>query len=100
VLASLSAPQDSHVAALLVLHSLHSHAGGAALIALTCNCHELPDPGGQRVRQTELGRPNSARRASCSATVIGHLSTFVPLLPSPSAAVQDASTSWAVRVCQ
>jgi len=40
VLASLlSAPQDSHVAALLVLPS---RGGGAALIALTCNCHELP----------------------------------------------------------
>jgi hypothetical protein len=30
----------------------------AALIALTCNCHEPPT---NDVRQTELGRPHSAR---------------------------------------
>jgi hypothetical protein len=45
------------------LHSIftlqHSHVQtrcGAALIALTCNCHEPPT---SDVRQTELGRPNS-----------------------------------------
>jgi hypothetical protein len=42
---------------------------GLIIIALTCNCHELPT---SSVRQAELGHPNSARRASFSATVIGH----------------------------
>lgn len=73
------------------LLALRTHRG-AALIALTCDCHELPI---DNVRQTELRQPKLCPQSNSLAR-----RDWAPACHSCARSHQDASPSCPVCVCQ